>query len=143
MAETPFHAWPTPDDTDRVSAGAANMRALADAIDGDLPKIWSTNLSVPVNNSALGTNQLVTFPAGFFTANPHVIAQAIGTSGYVAVIPSTPGTATMTVSVRHVDNTVGTTNISVHIIAMQPAPASRHAALPAPDADDAPAEIEG
>jgi hypothetical protein len=33
MAETPVNNWPTPDDTDRLSAGAAAIRALADAID--------------------------------------------------------------------------------------------------------------
>jgi hypothetical protein len=136
MAETPLHKWPTPDDTDRVSAGAAAMRALGDAIDNDVPKIWVGSVTVPVANNPLGTTQTVTFPAGFFTANPRVHVQAIGTTAYVAVVPSTPGMATMAVSVRHIDNTAATTNIPVHIVAMQESGATRAVALPAPPADD-------
>lgn len=36
MTTTPIFGWPVPDDTDRVSAGAANMRALGDAIEVDV-----------------------------------------------------------------------------------------------------------
>ena len=35
MATTPNFGWPTPDDTDLVRDGAAAIRALGDAIDGD------------------------------------------------------------------------------------------------------------
>lgn len=134
MAETPLHKWPTPDDTDRVSAGAAAMRALGDAIDNDVPKIWTGTVQVSTNNSAFGT-AIVTFPAGFFTAPPIVNVTAVGSSVWNAYLANTPGAASASVGIRNVDNAAGTATISVHVIAMQ-AGGTRAVVLPAPPADD-------
>jgi hypothetical protein len=73
-------------------------------------------INVAVNNSATGTQQTINYASLGLTSNPRVFIQPVGTSGYIGISPSTPGLASAVINVRHVDNTVGTTSIPVHVL---------------------------
>ena len=93
MATTPEHAWPTPDNVDRVADGASAIRALGDAIDADLPFIWASTGSVGTLAASTNGTTTVTFPAGYFATAP-----------VVNVTPLTNIAASATASIHTVTN---------------------------------------
>jgi len=101
MATTPDHAWPTPDNGDRVADGASAIRALGDAIDADLPFIYATagtTGTVAPGNNATAT---ITFPVSYFASAPNVVASA--NTGNLAVCTITAlSAASVTVRVTNI-----------------------------------------
>jgi hypothetical protein len=116
MPETPG-GFPFPAGSDRPDV-VRDIRALAEEVDVRLgsQRIWATNISIVVNNSTMGTAQTINYAAAGFTSNPRIMIQPVGTSGYIGISPSTPGLQTASINVRHVDGTVGSTNIPVHVL---------------------------
>lgn len=103
MATTTNYGWPTPDNTDRVADGASAMRALADAIDADVPRLEVIEDSV--GSTASGdTNTTTVFFTGTYASAPVVLATA-KTGGIAVVTVSSISTSDCLVTVKNVGGT--------------------------------------
>lgn len=112
MSQTDRHAWPTPDDTDRVSAGAAAMRALAGAIDTDLPLLAQGVATLTLTGSDTAALD-VNVPGWPADVGGQVYVTARHSSGnYVAAIVSR-GNGTFRVRVTHVHAATASTTVNV------------------------------
>jgi hypothetical protein len=118
MPDTPG-GFPYPAPTDRPDV-PRDVQALAEAVDGRLGSLRFRlfGINIAVNNSATGTQQTINYADLGLVSNARVFIQPVGTTGYIGVSPSTPGLVSAVINVRHVDNTVGTTSIPVHVLVM-------------------------
>jgi hypothetical protein len=73
MGTTPVLGFPYPEDADPVAAGAADIRALAAAAEGAVPRSAAGSMGVDTTGAA-EVWAAVTFPPGLFTHPPHVMA---------------------------------------------------------------------
>lgn len=106
---------PIPLDTDPFADGALALRNAMNNLDG---RFKFGTVVVPVTAASSGT-QAVVFPNAFTGAGtPVIVCSAHGVQPWVAN-PSVAANAGFTANVRHVDNTVVTTNITVHWIALK------------------------
>ena len=101
MATTPEHGWPTPDNTDRVADGASAIRALGDAIDGDLPFIYTATGTVGSVAPGNDATQTITFPASYFASAPRVVATA-NTGGLAVCMVSAVSASSVTIRVANI-----------------------------------------
>lgn len=121
MATTDRFGWPIPDDTDRVSAGAAAMRGLAEGIEGDVRR---QHIPAALNFAQTGS------PTGALTVQvpPEVLAWGRGfiviptarhSSGmWVASMVSRTGTE-YRVAINQVNGAGATTNVAVDLVIME------------------------
>ena len=101
MATTPDHAWPTPDNVDRVADGASAIRALGNAIDADVPFIYAATGTVGTVAPGNNATQTITFPASYFSAAPKVVATA-NTGGLAVCMVSAVSAASVTIRVANI-----------------------------------------
>ena len=95
---------PYPSSTDTPDV-PRDVKALADALEARLQRnVYSGAVTVPVSNASTAS-VAVTFPAGRFSAAPHVVVSTSGTSFWCAFSASPTATG-FTASVRHIDGTV-------------------------------------
>ena len=118
MATTPTHDWPTPDNVDRVANGASAMRALGDAIDADVPLFYATTGDVGSVAPTGAEDVVITFPNGYFTATPVVVANPIGTFPTGIISISALSSSGCTVIMKNT-NTVTTIDGTFGLIAIQ------------------------
>lgn len=107
-----------PLDSDPVADGAQAVRNLAQDVNDYVGVFASGNASIAVTASPDGTDT-ITFPAGRFTAAPHVVCTARGDLYYAR-----PGTTTeddVVIKVIRRDGSSATTSVSVDWIAHQEA----------------------
>ena len=104
MATTPEHGWPTPDNTDRVADGASAIRALGDAIDGDLPFIYTATGTVGTLAAGADASTTVSFPASYFATAPRVVGTA-NTGGTAVITIQSITTSSCSVKVTNVGAT--------------------------------------
>ena len=122
---TPNRDYWYPDGDDPISAGDDGLRSLAADLDADITALadevtYATTVSVPVTNSVIGANTVVTFPAGTFAAVPVVSVSSSGTSWFMAYIPFQPTQDNVQVNVRRIDGQPQTIDIPVQVIAVGP-----------------------
>jgi len=110
MAGTVERGWPVPDDTDRVSAGAAAIRALGNAIDQDVPRTRSGSVALTLAGSATAAIDVT----GIDVGGPFdVVATARHSSGnFFAAIVSKDNNQ-FRVRVTHFQNTASSITVNV------------------------------
>ena len=116
-AATTRHGWPLPEDTDRLSAGAAAMRALGDAIDQDVLAMTANVVTVP-SSATFSSTANVTFPAGLFGGTPVIVATIAGNQTRRLVRIDALTNAGATINVHTADGTALATATTVYYIAM-------------------------
>jgi hypothetical protein len=84
---------------------------------------YADTKTVVVTNAGQAT-LAITFPSGRFSQAPMGVATVTSSANYFAFINGSPTASGMTVGVKHYDNTVGTANIGVQVVAIQMTPTS-------------------
>jgi hypothetical protein len=97
------------------------IKALAERIDAYLGRgVAHGQVTVAIPTINVGGNVTVTFPVGRFTANPHVVATAMGPSPQnysPIVLPSTPTATSCGLRVARIAGSPG--DMELHWLAIQ------------------------
>jgi hypothetical protein len=89
------------------------------ALDGKQPPVLSGAVNVSATNTADTSKATITFPTGFFTQNPAVVAQAYGTGFWFACLTALTANSVQVYASRK-DGVPSTASITIMWHATQP-----------------------
>ena len=104
-----------PDDSDPFADGATATRNLGEDVNDKVGLLASGSVVVSLVAAATGTAAVV-FPVGRFAAAPRVVATPQASTLYAASVSAVTA-AGCNITLRHLDSTVGTVDVTVSWIA--------------------------